>query len=247
VVRFFEAFGTRFYFGKLGPRMKIIASHIRYYHQKSLLKKGNHRIYIAGLPKSGTTWLESILTNYLDTSSVLPPEITNYEMKMGESHNFIPNSDVFRDLNGYSCIIKTHAKKSEELLNLLVRYEFSVILLTREIDEVLGSHIHYARNTKHHPDYPALRHMDADTANEMVKEKYSDVLFKWVNDWKELGAFHLTYEELLNNTVGVVRQILQECNIPVNESRLQKAIEYNSIKRMRDRAVNKKFFRGSKA
>jgi len=246
-IRLSESIGTRFYFGKLGARMKIVASYIRYYHSKSMLKKGDYRIYIAGLPKSGTTWLESILAYYLDTPSVLPPEITRFEMKMGESHNFVPKSDIFRDLGGYNCIIKTHAKKSDNLLNLLVRHDFSVILLTREINEVLESHIHYASNTKHHPDYPLLKPLDINTANEVIKMKYSDELCSWVDDWKKEGVFHLTYDELLNNTSEVLRQILQKCNVPVSESRLQKALEHNSIERMRDSAVNKTFFRGSRA
>ncbi|MHA1410853.1 MAG: hypothetical protein ACTSQY_11190 [Candidatus Odinarchaeia archaeon] len=82
------------YIRRLNPKVacniKKIFVYPRYYRslfkgRKNLKKYKNkyeqNILFVAGLPKSGTTWLENMLAKYLGITPIMPYQVTKHEMK----------------------------------------------------------------------------------------------------------------------------------------------------------------------
>src|SRR5204863_1013571 len=81
----------------IAPSAKKIIAYPRYYSQ---LRKCRSRyneykesysqttLFIAGLPKSGTTWFEKMLSSLPGFSDIMIPEAVTYEQAHKESHSF---------------------------------------------------------------------------------------------------------------------------------------------------------------
>src|SRR6266542_227790 len=81
----------------IAPFAKKMIAYPRYYAQlkkcrsqynKYKEKYDRQILFAAGLPKSGTTWFEKMLTSFPGFSDVMIPEAVDYEQRHKESHTF---------------------------------------------------------------------------------------------------------------------------------------------------------------
>ena len=70
-------------------KLKSFLVYPRFYRD---LFKGRHSeskfVFVAGLPKSGTTWLENMISNHLNLTQIMPYKITSYELENKESIHY---------------------------------------------------------------------------------------------------------------------------------------------------------------
>ena len=103
-------------------------------------------IFIAGLPKSGTTWVRTMLAMLpgYNIRPIYDPKGTMVE------HYFICD-DVFQALpkNRYS-IIKVHTKFSEENFKIITKYVDRFIVMYRDLRDMCVSRYIHVKNDKTH-------------------------------------------------------------------------------------------------
>jgi hypothetical protein len=248
LINYLFKIGLKFNFGPLRPLFKIIASIFRYYYTIFTTKsKEKSIIFIAGLPKSGTTWLENILTLDGEFTSIMPPDITIWEQKFSRSNNYIPSHDIFSKLPKGKWVMKLHCKFSEELDLFLKNNNIKTIVIHRNLEKVLDSHLHYALKTKFHPDHNDLKKIiRKDEALTWLSQKYKREYSEWITSWKnQKNTYNLTYDDLLKDTNHEVTCILKFLEIDISKELITKIINKNSIDKLRSKSVHKEFYRGA--
>ena len=68
-------------------------------------------LFIAGLPKSGSTWIEKMVSSYDGYHEYLLPAIARHELKTGGSHDFEMPSNMFDNLSNMLVLTKMHSQR----------------------------------------------------------------------------------------------------------------------------------------
>lgn len=241
--------GLKYDFGNLRPYLKIITSFLRYYLTLFGKRHNEKRevIFIAGLPKSGTTWLENLLCFQGRYKSIMLPMVTIWEQFQGRSDNYIPKTDFIEKLPSRGkWLIKLHCHNSNDLNEILSKHKIIPIVIHRELDKVFESHYHYALNTKFHPDYKSLNNLKMKQGFEYLYNKYEKDYEQWIISWQKSNkAVIITYSELLDDTFNTLKKTVNSIGLNLTQEEIIKTIENNTIEKMKKRSVHKKFFRGS--
>src|SRR3990172_361975 len=163
---------------------------IQFYISKRKYKKFGNRypcniIFVAGLPKSGTTWLEQVLANYGDFSDIYLPKIILYELKHGDKLDIELPENTFERFRKSLSVIKTHIRGSPRNVNLLRKSNVRYAVVYRDLRDVAVSYFFFVRDRPWHPEY---KYYNALTAAEGLKvfanrtlEDYSN----WIREWRK--------------------------------------------------------------
>ena len=112
---------------RLVQALKRAGVHLRYLSQSRSCHQGVVRvgsnypqkvIFIAGLPKSGTTWLKKMLTSYPGFHELLIPDVTAYELASGGSHDYDLPADMFSRFSKMLVVTKMHVHGSPHNVEL---------------------------------------------------------------------------------------------------------------------------------
>jgi hypothetical protein len=247
VTRTLLRIGLAINFHRLTPFLKILASYIRYniaIEKNKNFSESRDIILICGLPKSGTTWLENLLSVKGDFKNLMPVDITRWEQKYGRSDDYEPHKDIFARIPKGKWLIKVHSKYSDNLMNLIRRHNLKLIVLYRDIDEVLDSHLHYVSKTKFHPDYNHIKRLSKIDGFHFLRHKYAEDYAMWIKDWLSKDVFTIDYNDLLSNTESILANTYEFLEIEVDSKGIDEIIKYNSLDNMKKRSVQKDFFRG---
>ena len=241
-------------FGKLNRYLKILASFIRYYLMIRAGKKvfssfsSKKIILICALPKSGSTWLETVLSNEENFLPLMPPEVTKWEQKYGRSDNFIPTNSFIENVPNGKWIIKIHSNYSDEIYKLINLNSniLKVIVLHRNVEEVMKSQLKYSTDTKFHPDYNSLKKIN--TYNEKlkyVKDKYLNDYILWSEKWNNVNdskIIKVYYKKLIKYPFKEFHELFNHIEEPISKIALNNLLSKYSKKNMRKKSVNKNFY-----
>ena len=131
-----------------------------------LIKFERHLLFIAGLPKSGTTWLEQLF-NYtpglvqLNKSRLRKyPSIQSLNLK--HSHYIHPEMLSCAPKNLLS-FLKLHLDPHPENLNILEESGLKTVVLIRDIRDKLISRYYHVMNDQNHWDYERLKNISSQS------------------------------------------------------------------------------------
>jgi len=170
-------------------------------------------IFVAGLPKSGTTWIENFLYNvpgYCPRELFGPKEIIIKQDIPDNAFKYFPQK-------GYS-FVKTHMNPTENNFKVLEKNEVSklIVLYRDPRDIVVSRYFHLVKYPKktgepHCFDY---RKIDKITAlSHSIDVIVSDYL-PWIKGWRSKihsspnNYLLITYEKLIDNPLQVFTNIL---------------------------------------
>ena len=182
-------------------------------------------IFVAGLPKSGTTWLQKML-GMVPGSHVRPV----YDPSRAPFfHNVSPM--VFDLMPAYSySIIKLHTKYTDYNFKTLVNKVGKFVVLYRDLRDMCISRYFHVLNQKDHRHnklYHTLSQEDSlFHCMNIVKNEYID----WVQGWHEKAKnnsniLEIRYEDLNSNVSETMKSILAFFDIPTDEDFLRKIKE----------------------
>ena len=79
------------------------------------------------------------------------------------------------------------------------------------------------------------------------KKKYFDDYKLWIRNWQKsnIMTYNLTYNDLLNNTEKEISNIFKFLNINITKKVINELITLNSLSKMKNKSVQKEFFRDS--
>lgn len=199
-------------------------------------KRSNY-ILVSCLPKSGSTFLSKMLSQILD-----------FDYATFVSYHGRIEQDLYEpkliDEYGKGFIIHQHLRAGTRHLELIKKYDLKVIVLTRNIYDIIVSfydHIHN-ENPIWFMIYVDQNFFDLESTIKM--DMVIDFLTPWIINyyvsWMKLdqnnscNIYWLTYEEFIPNKKEHLNKIIQHCGYSTNESKIDEVLERKqSTKSMR--------------
>jgi hypothetical protein len=197
-------------------------------------------IILFSLPKSGSSWLEQILYLYYQFPYITFPSTTVKEVFSGGSHTFPATKKQLRFAATRQCIFKNHHIYSREYDSSLDRYDMIPIVLTRNILNVIKSHITYVRKTPYHPEYSIYHsRSDAEGVDYFINHSLHEWIH-WTRTWDscEYPIIRVEYETLRKDPYSTSYQIISKLDGEVNEDLLRSAITSTDTQRMKSNKVS---------
>jgi len=200
--------------------LKEKLSHLAYRSTTPAVTRNND-LYIVEYPKSGITWLTSILANccLVESGTNIRTTYYNLEQIIGDIHI---NRDIADNLiYPYYRLIKSHST-----YNPFYRH---VIYLIRNPYSVMKSYYHYISN---HDGY------DGDLNKFVKSRKFGiDCWVRHVNSWthpKKEMKFHLVrYEDLHDDAFSTMKTLFNNIGLNISDDTIRSSIDYCSFENMR--------------
>ena len=184
------------------------------------------KIWICGLPKSGTTLIEQILDflPYLRTDRSICRIFPNKdELNVKNFKNYL---NYFPD-NKFS-YVKTHLEFNKELINTLNLNNFSIIVSFRDIRDAMISRYYHILSDKSHWQHELVKNENFETGfiNSLKKEttkyksntKFQEPLiyyYNWIFEWKSnqnKNILKLWFEDFKDEPINYIKNILNFTN-----------------------------------
>lgn len=216
--------------------------HWRYRQQAAACRQGfathghlyRHPVlFVAGLPKSGTTWLEKMLGSYPGYHELLIPDVAAYELQTGGSHDYDLPSDMFTRFDEMLVLTKMHVHGSPHNARLLHAAQIPYVVLFRDLRDVAVSYHFYVGKTPWHPQHELYSDKPVQAGLHRFATDLLAEYAAWVVAWQqnydaELGMI-IQYEALLADTVGVMQQVAQHFGLDDSAETVQAIVDQHSF------------------
>ncbi|MFG0300216.1 MAG: sulfotransferase domain-containing protein [Phycisphaerales bacterium JB047] len=193
-------------------------------------------LFVAGLPKSGTTWLEKMIASYEGFHELMIPEVARYEMRTGGSHDYDLPTDMFERFNDALVLTKMHVHGSEHNASLLKRAGVRYVVLFRDLRDVAVSNYFYVRNTPWHPEHTIYKNTELSDGLRLFAERtlkdYSDWIYSWDRNRDPERSVVVRYEDLLADDAGVLREIAKLFELDASDETVERITKANSFDAM---------------
>lgn len=213
-------------------------------------------LFIAGLPKSGTTWLKKMLISYPGFHELLIPDVAAYELATGGSHDYDLPPDMFSRFKDMLVVTKMHVYGSPHNVRLLREAGVKYVVLYRDLRDVAVSHYFYVRQTPWHPEYPVYKDLSVQeglaTFADQLLMPFADWIWLWHQNRDPNMSLKVRYEGMLADTVGVMTQVAEHFELDSSAETINEIVEAHSFKslsggRSRGEESNSSFFRKGKS
>jgi len=176
---------------------------------------GREMFFIAGLPKSGSTWLYRMM-GHVPGINYRPMRGPSGVNSSGLSVNLWDDIDdgTFKYHPFFGCsVYKTHTRYSEENWRILTKNGVKkVVVLVRDPRDVAVSLFHHHRVDATHEFHALLHAMEPDHGIESVILRLMPDYVAWLRGWAEFAAASeealiVRYEELYDRPEDVMNSI----------------------------------------
>ena len=229
-----------------GARLaKRLTVPFRYRSQLAEARKGyrthgddypQHILFVAGLPKSGTTWLERMLASYPGFHEVMIPDVAAHEMRAGGSHDYDLPDDFFERFGSALVLSKMHVPGSVHNVSLLKRAGVRYAVLFRDLRDVAVSNFYYVRNTPWHPEHPHYKNTTLEQGLRIFADRKLDAYANWVRSWDANrdpeASIVLRYEELLEDPHASLRSTARLFGLDDSQQTIDTIVAKHSFKHM---------------
>ncbi len=229
----------------LGLACKWAMVHPRYWRQIAAARSGYREhggkyphpvLFIAGLPKSGTTWLEQMVAGFPGYCEVLPPEVTFAELKGEAGHIHQLQPGVLDRFERALVLTKMHIPGTPGNVAALKKAGVPCVVLYRDPRDVAVSYVHYVRETPWHQDHPALKQAEMGEALRFFLRERLPEFARWMRGWRDhrdpATSLMLSYEELLGDAEDALRRIAALFGLEADEATLRDIVERNRFERL---------------
>ncbi|MFG0252281.1 MAG: sulfotransferase domain-containing protein, partial [Phycisphaerales bacterium JB038] len=185
-----------------------------------------HRnLFVAGLPKSGTTWLERMLVSVPGYRKWIPGYIPQ------TGHDLLPGT-LDRPPVGYT-VTRVHTQPRRRNLDLLHALGRPYVILYRDPRDIVVSSYYYARNDAEVQYHEKALAVDLDGWIDLFIDERLEEYLAWCIGWLDgrdaaRGAV-FRYEELLRDTAGQLAAILQHFEIDLPSEAIRAIAERHSF------------------
>jgi hypothetical protein len=190
-------------------------------------------IFIAGLPKSGTSWLKKMICSYPGYQEVMIPEANAYEINYGGSHDFDLPEDTFSRFKNKLVVLKLHVHGSQHNFNLLKNSQIPFVVIYRDLRDVAVSYYFYVKQTPWHPEYNLYKNLKVEDGLKFFGENLLCEYAEWIESWTKIAddsfKLILRYEELLNNPEIELSKIARHCSLDDSPTKIQEIVKINSF------------------
>lgn len=200
--------------------------HELYYDYLALtgqLQYKHNLIFIAGLPKSGTSWLEKLVSEipgYIQMNGSFLRRLHGHG-RLAYSHGI--NWDVINSApkNRFS-FLKLHTHYEEQYMQVLNNAGIKATILIRDIRDMMISRYYHVMADQNHWQHEIIKSLPFEEGFEksLFGKSYEDTMdviyfyTKWILDWiRYIGAnedkcFLMSYEDMKNNLLSIFKKFL---------------------------------------
>ncbi len=193
-------------------------------------------LFIAGLPKSGSTWVEKMVSSYDGYHEYLLPSVAKHEFQTGGSHDFEMPIGMFDKLTKMLVVTKMHSHGSLNNVEILKEAKINYVILHRDLRDVAVSYHFYVRNTPWHPEHHFHADSDVQEGLKIFCERMLPQYVHWVRSWKKNAdpnhSVQIRYEEMLENPVDSMTTIAKLFNLDHSKQKIEQIVEQHSFKNM---------------
>ena len=222
----------------LGLACKWIMVYPRYRVQRSAARKSfatygaryrHPLLFVAGMPKSGSTWLGQMIASYPGYREVLLPEASFAELRGESGHLFeLPRKGLDR-FDGCLVLTKMHCPGSPANVEILREARVPYVVLYRDPRDVAVSYAHYVKTTPWHIDYPAMRHLDVTEGVRFFIRTRLPEFARWMRSWRENRdpgcSLMLSYEEMLDDPRSALLRVFSLFGLEAGEDTVARILE----------------------
>jgi hypothetical protein len=208
----------------------------------SLFSKINtHRriIFIAGYPKSGTTWVENfigMLPGYNPRRLLGNEELLRMHLLDDTSFECCPKK-------GYSAL-KTHIYADKKNISILKRDGITkIVVMYRDLRDIIVSHYyHILKENPWRPEeesYLNYLEVSKETGMRHCLEHTTEDYIIWIEGWYQirdngpLEILFLKYEDLIENPTRFFTRLCNFYSIDLDEKKLKSIIERSNHKKQK--------------
>jgi hypothetical protein len=193
----------------------------------SLFYRYPHRnLFIVGLPKSGTSWLNRMVRDIPGYRSWTPPYITWTDHTL--------QAETLRNPPAGYTVTKLHCKPTAAHLELFNSVKRPYVIIHRDLRDVAASWFFFAHNVSTAAHADPIKTMDKDEAlHYWIDNRLRDYV-TWVNGWAdgrdpEYGLM-IRYEDLLADTLGMMRRVFDHYEVKLSERRVRRIVAKHAFK-----------------
>jgi len=182
-------------------------------------------LFIAGLPKSGTTWLRNMMA-----------QVPGYNIRpINDPDGVTLRHDISEDVFlliprwGYT-ILKLHTRYSEENLRIIRRHVPKFIVMIRDLRDMCLSRYFHVKADPTHRHNVLYRSLSFDEGLHHCIEVVKDAYVSWVKDWLDIGNENIEqimlirYEDLNRYTYDTIKKILYYWHLPADDGFISQLI-----------------------
>ena len=193
-------------------------------------------LFVAGLPKSGTTWVEKMIASYPGFHELIIPEVARYEMQTGGSHDYDLPVDMFDRFEKALVLSKMHVHGSAHNAQMLAKSNVRYVVLYRDLRDVAVSNYFYVRNTPWHPEHHLYHEVETKQGLRRFAQHTLMDYEKWVRSWAENRdpqfSLMLKYEDVLADDASALRQIAKLFELDQSPETIERITKANSFQSM---------------
>jgi len=189
-------------------------------------KLGRH-LFIACMPKSGSTFLKNVLC-----------QLTGYEDRyffyahgQNEHDLYLPNVIKFSEKN---TVTQQHSRASHANVQMMQAFNLRPVVLTRNLFDAMISLLDFykngaAINTYHQRDFEK---MNDEQRMDLIIDYYAPWYFQFFASWREVEAqkrlpvLWLSYEEMIADKPLAIERVLKFYGLRVKREAIQQAIVF---------------------
>lgn len=224
---------------------KRIGVYPRYYRQALACRAGYRAhgtryphpvLFVAGLPKSGTTWLKRMLASYPGFHELLIPDVAAYELHTGGSHDYDLPDDTFRRFDRMLVLSKMHVHGSPHNAALLRAAGVPYVVMYRDLRDVAVSHYFYVRQTPWHPEHPFYARLALPEALIAFAQRTAPAYAGWLRLWQANRdpalSLVLRYEDLLADTHAELTRVADHFGLDSSPATIAAVVAQHSFSRL---------------
>jgi hypothetical protein len=171
-------------------------------------------IFIACMPKSGSTYLSTLLTEATGFEKVPAIQIHN------GVYYWYNEQDIYEGqlekIAAIDSVTQQHTKGTENNVTLMLKYNIRPVVLVRNIYDMLMSHYDHIENDDHrqpvgfvHKEYFKMSYNEKiQFLIDMHLPWYFNFLISWHEASQRVSALWMTYDEVVFDQVASVQKVL---------------------------------------
>lgn len=233
----------------MARRVKGLAVYPRYASQRRACRAGYREyghlypqnvLFIAGLPKSGTTWLERMISSYPGFHELLIPDVERFAQSSdaGPAYDLeydLPE-DMFSRFDRMLVLTKMHVPGSPHNVRLLREAGVRYAVIYRDLRDVAVSLYFYVRQTPWHPHHTRLADTSVQEGLHFFAENLIEAYAEWIRSWQRNRDPHaslvLRYEDVLADPVASVTAVARHFQLDDSPGRVREIVERHSFERL---------------